>query len=918
MSAATTLAPGPSRGFVSDEWLLSGVLEDVISASEGSGALELHRRAVALGRRSRGGDAAAADELAALVAGLEVRELELLARMLTCWHQLMNLAEDNDRVRRLRCRELEEAPAPRRGSLRHAVTRLAAGGTSAAELHEALARAEVQLVMTAHPTEARRRTTVNKLARIFALLRSLDERLPVPGEHEEARRRIAAAVQELWATDELRAVSTTVLDEVMAGLIYFTSTLAQVVPALYRDLDAAVRESYPDDDVVVPALLTFGSWMGGDRDGNPNVTPQMTAAALGLMKNACLTHLEQSVLALAGRVTLSTRVAGEPEELRNLLATAGEHNPTLVAFLCERNPEEPYRRLFKLLADRVRATREGDDGTYHRAEQLVADLRIAENALCAQQAGFVAADALRDVVRQVEVFGFHFAQLDVREHADVHRHAIDEILGTLDVQEGYATLPEAERLAVLAREIADRRPLIPVDVSGFSDSTREVVETFRTIRELLTGAHAGAIGAYIVSGTSGPADLLEILLLMKEVGLAQPGGVGAQLRIVPLFESGDTLAAGADTMRTLLEMPVYRAAVDAVGEQEVMVGYSDSNKDVGYVASGWGIYRAQLDIMAVMQEHGVSWQFFHGRGGAVGRGGGPSNVAILAQPPGTVAGRMKVTEQGEMLSAKFSVTEIAHRELELTTSAVLATTLDRAINGMSPNIARYEEIVAEMADCSTQIYRGLVYGDPAFADYFHAATPVREISRLQLGSRPSKRRESSRIEDYRAIPWVFSWTQTRAVLPAWYGLGAALESAREQHGAHVLQQMEREWPFFSALISNAEMACAKADLDIARRYAELYDDVPARERIWSAISDELQRTVRELRHVRDEERPLDREPVLQRTIARRNPFIDPLSFIQLELLRRLRAAGGEQDDPELVRASLLTINGIAGGLRNTG
>jgi phosphoenolpyruvate carboxylase len=279
---------------------------------------------------------------------------------------------------------------------------------------------------------------------------------------------------------------------------------------------------------------------------------------------------------------------------------------------------------------------------------------------------------------------------------------------------------------------------------------------------------------------------------------------------------------------------------------------------------------------------------------------------------------MKVTEQGEMLSAKFSVTEIAHRELELTTSAVLATTLDRAINGISPNIARFEQIMAEMAERSTEVYRGLVYGDPDFATYFHATTPVREIQRLQLGSRPSKRRESTGIEDYRAIPWVFSWTQTRAVLPAWYGLGTALETARERHGAAILQEMERDWPFFSALVSNAEMACAKADLDIARRYAELYDDESARERIWSAISGELERTVGELRRVRDEERPLDREPVLQRTIARRNPFIDPLSFIQLELLRRLRARGDDEHDPDLVRASLLTINGIAGGLRNTG
>ena len=916
MITTTTLDATPSPGFVADEALLSGVLEEVICASEGKPAVELHHRAVALGRRSRDGDAAAADELAGLVADLEVRELELLVRMLTCWHQLMNLAEDNDRVRRLRARELAEVPAPRRGSLRHAITNLAASGISASDLHDALANAEVQLVMTAHPTEARRRTTVNKLARIFSMLRSLDERLPVPGEQEELRRRIAAAVQELWSSDELRAVSPTVLDEVRAGLIYFTSTLSRVVPALYRDLDAAVRESYPDDEVVVPPLLTFGSWMGGDRDGNPNVTPALTAVALEQMKEACLTHVERVVGELAGRVTLSARVAGEPEELSQLLTNTASRAPDLAAFVRERNPEEPYRQLFKLLAERVRFTRKGLDGGYHRSEELVADLRTAECALRDQHAGFVAADTLRDVIRQVEVFGFHFAQLDVREHADIHRHALDEILGALGVQEGYASLPESERMALLEREIADRRPLIPGDISGFSASTREVVETFRTMRELLDGAHAGALNAYIVSNTTGPADLLEILLLMKEVGLARAGGSGAVLRIVPLFESGDTLAAAADTMRTLLKTPVYRAAVDAVGEQEVMVGYSDSNKDVGYVASGWGIYRAQIEVAAVMREHGVRWQFFHGRGGAVGRGGGPSNIAILAQPPGTVAGRLKVTEQGEMLSAKFSVTEIAHRELELTTSAVLQTTLDRDV--AAPSVPRFEAIVAEMAECSKKVYRDLVYGDPEFADYFHAATPVREIQRLQLGSRPSRRRESARIEDYRAIPWVFSWTQTRAVLPAWYGLGTALEAAREHHGTAVVREMERDWPFFSALISNAEMACAKADLDIARRYSELYEDEVARERIWNAISDELERTVRELQHVRGEEHPLDREPVLQRTIARRNPFIDPLSFVQLELLRRLRAPGGDPDDPDLVRASLLTINGIAGGLRNTG
>jgi phosphoenolpyruvate carboxylase len=687
---------------------------------------------------------------------------------------------------------------------------------------------------------------------------------------------------------------------------------------VYRDLEAAITQAYPEAGITVPPLLSFGSWMGGDRDGNPFVTPAMTAETLALMKSTCLRHLEDNVSSLSERVTLSARVAGEPDELRELLARLAENLPELAAELDLRNPEEPYRRLFKLLGARVRATRKGWDSGYERPAELLEDLHVAERALRSQGAGFVAEDALRDVTRQVEVFGFHFALLDVREHADVHRAAIDEILRELRVQEGYAELSEAERIVVLAREISDRRPLIPVDVSGFSAPTREVVETFRTIHELLRDEHPGTIHSYIVSGTTGPTDLLEVLLLMKEVGLASAGGANAQLRIVPLFESGQTLAESATTMRTLLETPVYRAAVDAAGQQEMMVGYSDSNKDVGYVASAWHIYRAQLELAGLMREHGVAWQFFHGRGGAVGRGGGPSYTAIRAQPRGTVAGRLKVTEQGEMLSAKFSVPEIAHRELELSASAALVSTLDRAHADQPDRLARFESIVAEMAERSSRTYRDLVYGDPAFAAFFHAATPVREVSRLRLGSRPAKRRASMRIEDFRAIPWVFSWTQARAVLPAWYGLGTALRTAREEHGVELLREMERDWPFFAALISNAEMACVKVDLDIAGRYAELYDDEPARERIWSAIETEFELTLRELGAVRDEEHLLDREPILQRALARRNAFIDPISFVQLELLRRLRAPGGDPDDPDLVRASLLAINGIAGGLRNTG
>ena len=405
---------------------------------------------------------------------------------------------------------------------------------------------------------------------------------------------------------------------------------------------------------------------------------------------------------------------------------------------------------------------------------------------------------------------------------------------------------------------------------------------------------------------------------MKESGLARAGGEGALLRIVPLFESEDSLERSPETLRALLDLPVYRSALRAVGEeQEVMIGYSDSNKDAGYVASGWATYRAQVALAEELERHGVAWVFFHGRGGALGRGGGPANRAIHAQPPGTVAGRMKMTEQGEVLSAKFSLPEIAHRELELAGSAVLVSTLAPASGPDAERLERYGEVMTEMARRSAEVYRDLVYGDPDLEAFFHAATPVDEISRLQLGSRPARRTPSRDIAGFRAIPWVFSWTQARIVLPAWFGLGSALGAAVEADGLELLQEMEREWPFFSALLSNAEMACAKADLAIGRRYAELVEDREVRDRIWSLIEAEFGRTCDALLAVTGQERLLAREPLLRASIDRRNPYVDPMSLLQVELLRRARAAG-DGDGEELARASFLAINGIAAGMRNTG
>ena len=453
-----------------------------------------------------------------------------------------------------------------------------------------------------------------------------------------------------WGSDELRAISPTVLEEVRGGLVHFQSTLVDVVPDVYRELQRGLDDAYPKAGIAVPPVLRFGSWIGGDRDGNPFVTPETSLQTLALLREQCLRFLEGRIETVAGRLSFSDQIAPPGPGLDQILTLGEELFPDLARRLASLNPDEPYRRALTFVRERVRATAADGAGAYASPEALLADLRDVEASLRADGGEFSAGGDLQDVIRQVEVFGFHFAKLDIRQHVKVHRAALDEVFTTLGIVDGYAQLPESERAALLAAQIAERRPLVPADISRFSDGTREVIETFRMIRRALDGAHAGAIDAYIISGTEAPSDMLEVLLLMKEASLAQAGGTDARLRIVPLFEAGATLAAADQTLETLLQTPVYRQALRAVGDhQEIMVGYSDSNKDVGYVGSGWGTYRAQRRLAEVLRRHGISWIFFHGRGGSIGRGGGRTNDAILALPSGTVDGRLKMTEQGEVL-----------------------------------------------------------------------------------------------------------------------------------------------------------------------------------------------------------------------------------------------------------------------------
>jgi phosphoenolpyruvate carboxylase len=906
---------GP-RSLSSDIFLLGDLLGDVIQHCDGPEAFELEEEARRLGKAFRAGDEAAGEALDALVSGVSVDDAQLLIRSFTKYFQLVNLAEDNDRIRLIRRGEEAAYPAPRPESIREAIQTLADRGSSHEELQELLDRAEVCLVLTAHPTEARRRTTVEKLARVFGVIRDLDERHVTPRDLEIARRRLETTIEELWGSDEIRAVSPTVLDEVRAGLVYFQSTIVRAIPSIYRDIENAIAAAYPGADIRVPPFLFFGSWIGGDRDGNPLVTADVTAATLALMRDTALRLLEREVQTLAERVSVSSRVAGDARDLEVLLAANEARFPGVAAELAERNPEEPYRRALTLVKERLCATREGHHSGYPDPDALLADLRLLQRSLREQGGKCMASGDLQDVIRLVEVFGFHFARLDVREHAGRHATALAELFALTGVEPAYLELPDEARFALLAREIANPRPLVPPNLSGLSEHARQVVGTFHAVRDMLAGGHRGAIGSYVISHSERPADVLEVLLLMKEAGLAAAGGGDAAFRIAPLFESGESLAQAGATLSALIAEPSYRRALRSLGDvQEVMIGYSDSNKEGGYLASGWAIHQAQRELSALLDDEGIDFTFFHGRGGSIGRGGGPSNVAILSQPPGTVDGRIKLTKQGEVVSAKFSTREIAHREMELMANAVLLSTLDALPQPAPDRLGRFEAVAARMAARSRDVYRDLVYGDQDFVSFFRSATPVEEIAQLRLGSRPARRGGSEGVEGLRAIPWVFSWTQARIVLPGWYGLGTALAEVRDEIGLDELREMERDWPFFSALLSNAEMALAKADMRIAERYVALVPAAGLRERVWTPIRGEFDTTVEQVLAVTGQERLLDRDPVLQRSLDQRNPYIDPLSFIQVALLRRVRADGDAHD---LARTVFLAINGVAGGLRNTG
>ncbi|WP_322489938.1 phosphoenolpyruvate carboxylase [Chloroflexus sp.] len=914
---------------------LGDALGRIITAQQGPEALALVEQVRRMAKELRNAPYETDPQaLPWLIADLSLPQLQGLVKAFTLYFGLVNLAESVERLRALRARDLRHAPAPRAESIADAIALLKRHGVPADAIQAWLDHALIMPVLTAHPTESRRRTILIKLRRIFDTLIDLTfgERLVLPSDRQAALTRIEREIVGLWQSDDVRNRRPSVLDEVENGLFYFQTVLWDLLPQMYRETAEALAEAYPDHPWQLPPFLRFGSWMGGDRDGNPFVTPEVTIETVRLMRSAMLRYLIGGIDRLITDLSQSVQQVQVDAALIDRIAEYRELMPEVVATLNPHYRCEPYRQLCHFIQARLHHTlnhtlnhtpRWGADPppprlptVYYHSRELLADLDLIDASLRNHGGALIADGLLRDVRANVAVCRLHTATLDVRQHASRHTAALSEILAAAGVVANYEALDEAERVAVLSAEIRRPRPLTPIRLSHFRPATAETVQTFRVMAAMSEQLDPEIFQTYIISTTSQVSDLLAVLLFCRDAGLYQPGQ-HSQLNIVPLFETGEDLQRAPVLLDELLQLPVYREHLALRDNlQEVMLGYSDSNKEGGFVAANWALYQAQVELTTVTERHGARLRLFHGRGGAVGRGGGPAGQAILAQPPGTLHGQIKVTDQGEMISDRYLDPRTAHRHLEQVVNAVLRAGFPGMARQPAPE---WLAAMEQMASTARTIYRRLVYEDPDFLTYFRSATPVAEFNRLRIGSRPVSRRQSDRIEDLRAIPWVFSWMQSRHTIPGWFGLGSALAQFAEAdpNHLHLLRAMYRHWPFFTTLLDNAQMIMLKADMGIARRYAELVHDQAIAERIFQQIEAEFHRTGRMICQITEYNDLLDNQPILQRAIRQRNPYIDPLSYVQIELLRRLRAAPPEAQG-ELETVLLMSINGIAAGLKNTG
>ncbi len=920
-------AAAKNKPLVEDIRLLGRILGDVIREQEGAAAYELIERVRQLSVAYRlKADASAGRVLDRLLKNLSADQTVTVIRAFSYFSHLANIAEDRHHVRRRAVHE--KAGDLQEGSLALAFERLHRADHRAADIAQTLQHAYISPVLTAHPTEVQRKSILDAERAIAALVGERDD-LPTPERRADNEALIRARVTQLWQTRMLRLAKLTVADEVENALSYYTSTFLREIPRLYRDLERALP-GHP-----VASFLRMGHWIGGDRDGNPNVSAATLRHALSRQAEVALRFYLTEVHELGAELSISGTLAPVTPEMQALAERSPDHNV--------HRADEPYRRALIGMYARLAATLHrltqtealrhavAPQDPYASAAEFLAELRIIERSLHAHHAQALVGPRLAPLMRAVQVFGFHLATLDLRQSSDQHEAVVAELLRVARVEADYSALDEAGRRDRLLALLGDARPL-RVRGAAYSKLAQDELEIFETAREAMAAYGREAIRHYIISHTEEVSDLLEVLLLQKECGLLS-GTLGEDARValitVPLFETIGDLRRSEPIMREFYTLPGIHALVAASGgEQDVMLGYSDSNKDGGFFTSNWELYRAETALVALFDELGreqpITLRLFHGRGGTVGRGGGPSYQAILAQPPGTVNGQIRLTEQGEVIASKYAHPEIGRRNLETLVAATLEATL---LHPTKSAPKAFLEAATQISEASYKAYRKLVYETAGFTDYFFSATPIREIAELNIGSRPASRKATRAIEDLRAIPWGFSWGQCRLALPGWCGFGTAIETfvAGNDRAARVelLQRMHRQWPFFRTLLSNLDMVLAKSDLRIAQRYMELVEDKATARRISAAIKAEWQRAHDALTLITGEDGRLQSNPALARSIAHRFPYLDPLNHLQVELLRRYRgraaAAGKTAEGVErLQRGIHLSINGIAAGLRNTG
>ena len=915
-------SPAKDLPLKEDIRFLGRLLGDVVREQEGDAVFNLvetiRQKSVAY---VRGEDENAKQELEDILNALTPAQAVEVVRAYSYFSHLANMAEDQHHIRRTRAHELAGSP-PRNGSMAKAFERAVAEGATADSLTRFFDEANIGAVLTAHPTEVRRQSTMKREIAMADLLSRRDQGGHTKQEQADINDKLKRAVIILWQTNMLRQTKLTVLDEVSNGLSYYDHTFFKELPKLYTEIEDDLAEMSGKKHKGINSFLKTGAWIGGDRDGNPFVNADVMSGAMQRQSVKIMEFYLEQLHKLGGELSLSTRIVDVSDELKELAAKSGDTSP--------HRETELYRRAIVGMYNRLASTLLGIDDTklsraplakaepYGSNKEVIADLDIICTSLISNGSEFLTRGRLRHLRRALDVFGFYLASLDMRQNSDVHERLAGELFEAVMPELDYAKLDEEERIALLVSELENNRPLIRNDIT-YSEEAEKELGIFKMAAILKTRYGVDAIRNSIISNAQSASDLLELAVILKQTGHVSPQGE-TTMHLIPLFETIGDLQACPKIMDRLLSIPQYRRLLDAMGGvQEIMLGYSDSNKDGGFITSSWELYKAEIQLIELFKKHKIKLRLFHGRGGTVGRGGGPSYDAILAQPNGAVNGQLRLTEQGEIISSKYTNPELGRRNLEILAAATLEASL---LQDARPEPKEtYLSAMDEISLAAFNKYRDLVYDDPEFVEYFWNATVINEIAGLNIGSRPASRKKTRAVEDLRAIPWVFSWSQSRLMVPGWYGFGTAVKSYVEKHGEEglpKLQEMFRTWQFFQAQLSNMDMVLSKTNMSIAERYADLVPDKELGCRIFNKIREEWQLTVDMLFAITGQEKLLESNPLLERSIKNRFPYLDPINHLQVELMRKYRAQDENQQDQKILRGIQLTINGISAGLRNSG